>query len=220
VPLVLLQSRVLVALAAAAVAAPTILFVARVQDLSDVRADALVAYASGYDTDLRVAGWIRRHTGARDTIYVLSRADIYFLSNREAPFPYLWSHPLHSIPGALSQLERPLAGRGRPRLVIEYQHPNRRIAQILRDDYFVVWRDPTTRLPIWKSRSVRATSRSLAARASLRRRSLRRRRKPERRVGDRRERPTATRAVVARSRSYRIASNPWEAAAKNSVPGS
>jgi 4-amino-4-deoxy-L-arabinose transferase-like glycosyltransferase len=148
-----LRRPALVALAVAVITAPTILFVARLQRLPDGRADSAVAYASGYDNDVRVARWIRRHTRAQDTIYVLeSRADLYFLADREAPFPYLWSHPLHAIPGALTRLDRLLAGPARPRLVIQYQRPDRRIARILHRDYLVVWHDPKTRVPVWQAR--------------------------------------------------------------------
>ena len=148
-----LRRPALVALAVGLITAPTFFFVAKLQRLPDARADAAVAYASGYDNDLRVARWIRRHTRAQDTIYVLeSRADLYFLANREAPFPYLWSHPLHAIPGALTRLARLLASPARPRLVIQYQGPDRQIGRILRHDYVVVWHDPKTRVPVWQAR--------------------------------------------------------------------
>jgi 4-amino-4-deoxy-L-arabinose transferase-like glycosyltransferase len=133
--------------AAAALAAPATLTVATAAAAPDRVADRTVTYARGFDNDARIAAWLRSHSSPRSSVYVVySRADIYFLADRRAAFPYLWSAPLDGIPHALGRLARVLSGPRRPRYVVEAQRPGEadhgRIAAALRRDYKLVWRSP------------------------------------------------------------------------------
>lgn len=149
-----LPDRRLVWAATALVAVPALSFVTNVVRAPDSRSDRLVAYAAGYENDQRLAGYVRRHSSPRDSVYALeSRADFYFLADRAAASPYLWAHPLNEIPGALASLERRLAMRTRPRFVVLFQQPPRHgegagLGPILRRYYVTVWRAPQTRTAV------------------------------------------------------------------------
>ena len=104
---------------------PVATFVANLPLLSDSARDHAVAYESLYEQDERVAAAVRADSRPTQTIYVLdSRADVYLLAHRTSPYPYLWAHPLHEIPGALARLRSLLSAPQRPTLVIVYTPPD------------------------------------------------------------------------------------------------
>jgi 4-amino-4-deoxy-L-arabinose transferase-like glycosyltransferase len=145
--------------AAAVVTAPVLLFVAQLSGASERHGDATVKYAIAFENDQRLARYVRAHTTAADTVYAfVSRADFYFLADREAASPYLWANPLKEIPGAIASLERTLAGPRRPKLVVVFQCPaspllGRRIEPILRRHYQLVWRAPRTGTAVLAART-------------------------------------------------------------------
>lgn len=91
-------------------------------------------------TDAAVAGYVRRHTPASASIYVLwAAADVYYLADRRPALPYLWLRNVETIAGARAAADRVLAQR-RASLVIEEQPPaiadaSGRTATLLRDNY-------------------------------------------------------------------------------------
>jgi hypothetical protein len=134
-----------------------LVYVTRVVTVPDAHADVLVPYAQGYDIDVRVATWLRRHTRPAATIYVLSsRADVYFLADRRSAFPYIWGRPLRAIPGAQDVLARVLAGPRGPRFVAEYQRPagldGGRIRRILERLYRLRWHTPGWAVRVFEAR--------------------------------------------------------------------
>ncbi len=143
----------------AAVVWPVIPYLSRVDDMTAGSKRALVPYYEQYATDERVATIVRRVAGPRDAIYVLdSEADLYFLADRRAAFPYLWAHPLDEIPGALARLRALLDGAHHPRLVIVYRRPDAvdptgELARILHDDYVLLERVPTSHVTVLRSSS-------------------------------------------------------------------
>jgi 4-amino-4-deoxy-L-arabinose transferase-like glycosyltransferase len=148
-----LRDRRLAWATAAVVAVPALWFVAGVVKAPDPKQDLMVKYALGFENDQRIARYVRAHSSARDDVYALeSRADLYFLASRTAASPYLWSHPLQAIPGALASLERTLASARRPRLVVLFQrsplHKNKELRAILDRYYREVWLAPRTGTPV------------------------------------------------------------------------
>jgi hypothetical protein len=139
--------------------APVLVFVAQLAGASDRRSDAMVKYAIAFENDRRLARYVRTHTTPADTVYAfVSRADFYFLADREAASPYLWANPLKAIPGAITSLERTLAGPRRPKLVVVFQCPasrplRRRLEPIIRRHYELVWRAPRTGTAVLAARA-------------------------------------------------------------------
>jgi 4-amino-4-deoxy-L-arabinose transferase-like glycosyltransferase len=135
---------------AAVVALPALAFLGALFQASDYQADRMVKYTLGFENDQRIARYVRSHTSPRDSVLALtSRADFYFLAHRTAASPYIWAHPLKTIPGARAALARALGEPGRPRLVVLFQRRplQRRLKQlrrILDREYEVVWRAPGT----------------------------------------------------------------------------
>ncbi len=134
-------------------------FVVRVDAMSRASREALVPYYGQYATDQRIAGAVRADSGPESPIYALdSEADLYFLADRRAAFPYLWAHPLEEIPGALGRLRSLLDGRNHPRLVIVYRDPSEvdpsgRLTRVLHEDYRVYEHVPSTNVTILRSSS-------------------------------------------------------------------
>jgi hypothetical protein len=146
-----IERRWAVALGAAVITAPVLLFLAQLVRAPDHRGDLMVKYAIAFENDRRLAGYVRSHTTAADTVYAfVSRADFYFLAGRRAASPYLWADPLKTVPGAVASLARTFAGPRRPKLVVLFQCPSgqnlvrRRLEPVLRRHYRVVWRAPGT----------------------------------------------------------------------------
>ena len=80
--------------------------------------------------------------------FFVSRADFYFLADREAASPYIWAHPLNTIPGAKAALARTLATPQRPRLVVLFQRRplegrDWQVDAMLDHYYKPVWQSPS-----------------------------------------------------------------------------
>jgi 4-amino-4-deoxy-L-arabinose transferase-like glycosyltransferase len=147
---------------AAVVAVPALSFLGALVQARDYRADRMVKYTLGFENDERIARYVRSHTSPDDSVYALvSRADFYFLADRRAATPYLWAHPLDTIPGARAALARVLAARQRPRLVVLFQRAplhtkEKGLGAILDRGYEVVWRAPGTGTTVLAARKSQA----------------------------------------------------------------
>jgi len=101
----------------------------------------VIPYYGQYLRDERIARQVDRFTRPGQPIYALdSEADLYFLANRPADFPYLWAHPLEEVPGALGRLRALLDGSRRPGLVVVFRSPSvvdptGKLSRILASDY-------------------------------------------------------------------------------------
>jgi hypothetical protein len=121
-----LPGRLLAAAAIVLVIGPALLRLDALEDMSQAARRAVVPYYGQYVRDARIAREVDRLTPPGEPIYALdSEADLYFLADRPSPFPYLWSHPLEEIPGALGQLRSLLSGSHRPALVVVFRSPAR-----------------------------------------------------------------------------------------------
>jgi 4-amino-4-deoxy-L-arabinose transferase-like glycosyltransferase len=131
---------------AAVVALPALAFVGALVQGSDSGRDRMVKYALGYENDERVARYVRSHSSPDDRVYAfVSRADFYFLADREAASRFIWARPLNTIPGAKAALARTLAASRRPRLVVLFQRRpltrrDRQVGAIVERYYAPVWR--------------------------------------------------------------------------------
>jgi hypothetical protein len=145
-----IRNRVIGCVAAGLAALPALLFLGVLLHASDFRSDRMVKYTLGFENDQRIARYVRSHSSPHASVYALdSRADFYFLADRKAASPYLWAHPLDTIPGARASLARALAARQRPRFVVLFQraplhHTERALRSILDRYYQAVWRAPGT----------------------------------------------------------------------------
>jgi 4-amino-4-deoxy-L-arabinose transferase-like glycosyltransferase len=134
---------------AAVVALPALAFLGALVQASESTRDHMVKYALGYENDQRVARYVRAHSSPADRVYAaVSRADFYFLADRQAASPYIWAHPLNTIPGAKTALARTLSTPERPRLVVLFQQGplerrDRRVEAVLDRHYVPVWRSPS-----------------------------------------------------------------------------
>lgn len=134
---------------AAVVALPAFAFLGALVQASESSREQMVKYALGYENDQRVARYVRSHTSPANRVYAfVSRADFYFLANREAASPYIWAHPLNTIPGAKAALARTLSTPQRPRLVVLFQRKplegrDRQVDAMLDRHYEPVWRSPS-----------------------------------------------------------------------------
>jgi 4-amino-4-deoxy-L-arabinose transferase-like glycosyltransferase len=134
---------------AAVVALPALAFLGALAHASESSREQMVKYALGYENDQRVARYVRSHSSPDDQVYAfVSRADFYFLADREAASPYIWAHPLNTIPDAKAALARTLAAPRRPRLVVLFQRRplqrrDRQVDAVLDRYYRPVWRSPS-----------------------------------------------------------------------------
>jgi len=109
----------------------------------------MVKYALGYENDERVARYVRSHSSPDDRVYAfVSRADFYFLADREAASRFIWARPLNAIPGAKAALARTLAASRRPRLIVLFQRRplkrrDRQVDAVVERYYDPVWRSPS-----------------------------------------------------------------------------
>jgi 4-amino-4-deoxy-L-arabinose transferase-like glycosyltransferase len=72
-----------------------------------------------------IAPYLRERTAPGEPIYAfVTSADLYFLTDRRSPYPYLWMYNVLEIPGALERLRGTLAGPSRPSWVVLYQRPD------------------------------------------------------------------------------------------------
>jgi 4-amino-4-deoxy-L-arabinose transferase-like glycosyltransferase len=149
----------LAVLVVAAIVWPVLSYLVRVDGMTAGSKRALVPYYQQYATDQRVAAAVRKLSYPHTPIYALdSEADLYFLADRQAAFPYLWAHPLDEIPGALERLRTLLDSPRHPPLVIVYAKPNivdptGRLGRILHDDYRKDERVKSTGITILRSSS-------------------------------------------------------------------
>ncbi|HEY3764242.1 MAG TPA: glycosyltransferase family 39 protein [Gaiellales bacterium] len=75
-------------------------------------------------TDAAVIRYVRAHTRPGQRIFVMwAAADIYYLSDREPSFRYMWFRNIQAIPAALGQARRMLSGPRPPVLVVEIDSP-------------------------------------------------------------------------------------------------
>ena len=109
------------------------------------RREHAISYVVGYHKDKAVARFVRAHTTRRDRVYALaSRADLYFLADRRAAFPYLWRNSPLAEPRNMKKLRLLLRSPRRPRIVVQFQPPNSvdgsgRLAAALRANYRQIW---------------------------------------------------------------------------------
>ncbi len=105
-----------------------------------------VPYKRGFEIDRRIASFIRAHSTPRDTIYALaSRADLYFLSRRNPPVPYLWAHSPLQRKSVKQSLLAQFAAPGGPKFIVESRSVKSldktgRAERILRERYRFVYR--------------------------------------------------------------------------------
>jgi 4-amino-4-deoxy-L-arabinose transferase-like glycosyltransferase len=134
---------------AAVVALPALAFLGALAQASESSSEQMVKYALGYENDQRVARYVRSHSSPDDQVYAfVSRADFYFLADRDAASPYIWAHPLNTIPGAKATLARTLAASRRPRFVVLFQRRplqgrDRQVDPVLDRYYGPVWQSPS-----------------------------------------------------------------------------
>ena len=75
-------------------------------------------------TDGAVVRYVRAHTRPGQRIFVMwAAADIYYLSDRDPSFRYMWFRNIQAIPDALGQARRMLAGPHPPALVVGVNPP-------------------------------------------------------------------------------------------------
>src|SRR5207342_2617550 len=86
--------------------------------------DRRVAYDRRSDVDVRLAHLVDRCSRPGQPILALpAEADLYFVADRPAAFPYLWAHGIAEIPGARARLRRLFTSAAtRPVLVAVYAH--------------------------------------------------------------------------------------------------
>ncbi len=74
--------------------------------------------------DAAVVDYVRSHSRPGDRIFVMwAAANVYYLSDRDPPVPYMWFRNIQVIPGALGQVHAALASSQRPQLVVAEQDP-------------------------------------------------------------------------------------------------
>jgi hypothetical protein len=156
-PLVLLAALAAAALPAlagaalaAVVVAPVAITLATWSRLPSALLDRTVAYDRRSDVDVRLAHVVDRDSRPGQPILALpAEADLYFVADRPAAFPYLWANGIDEIPGARARLRRLFAvAARRPLLVAVYAHgrepldPGGGIDRVLARDYRTVARFP------------------------------------------------------------------------------
>jgi hypothetical protein len=148
VPIARIRVRAVGWATAAVVALPTLAFLGALAQASESGREHMIKYALGYENDEQVARYVRTHSSPRDSVYAaVSRADFYFLADRSAASPYIWAHPLNTIPGAKAQLAERLATPHRPDFVVLFQrgplqNRDRQVGELLARYYEPVWRTP------------------------------------------------------------------------------
>jgi len=138
------------AVLAAVVVAPVAVTLAAWSTLPSALLDRTVAYDRRSDVDVRLAHVVDRDSRPGQPILALpAEADLYFVADRPAAFPYLWANGVDEIPGARARLRRLFAvAATRPLLVAVYAHgrepldPARVVDGVLARDYRVVDRLP------------------------------------------------------------------------------
>lgn len=110
--------------ALALVVGPALFRLNTLDQMSTLAREHVIPYFGQYLRDEAIARQVDRYTRPGQPIYALdSEADLYFLADRPADFPYLWAHPLEEVPGALGRLRALLDGSKRPSLVVVFRSP-------------------------------------------------------------------------------------------------
>lgn len=136
-----LPGRVLGLAALALAVGPALSRLNALDQMSTNAKEHVVPYYGQYVRDERIARQVDLHSRPGEPIYALdSEADLYFLADRPADFPYLWAHPLEEVPGALGRLRSLLDGSRRPGLVVVFRSPRvvdptGKLSRILATDY-------------------------------------------------------------------------------------
>jgi 4-amino-4-deoxy-L-arabinose transferase-like glycosyltransferase len=131
-----------------AAVAPVVVTLARLATLSRQERDNEITYAEGFKVGEQVAHFVRANSTERDTFYVLgSRADLYFLSDRRPPIPYLWANSPLLRSSTVMELLRDLSRPGRPKFVAVTGPPRKidatgRLQRLLNKYYTFAWRPP------------------------------------------------------------------------------
>jgi hypothetical protein len=127
--------------ALALVVGPALLKLNALDQMSTHAKEHVIPYYGQFVRDKTIARQVDLHSRPGQPIYALdSEADLYFLANRPADFPYLWAHPLEEVPGALGRLRALLDGSRRPGLVVVFRSPRvvdptGKLSRILASDY-------------------------------------------------------------------------------------
>jgi hypothetical protein len=95
------------------------------QTLSDDRLDRWVMDDERLLANRSLAPWLEARTLPEERIYAfVTSADLYFLTDRRSPYPYLWLYNVLEIPGARERLRRTLESSDGPSFVVLYQRPD------------------------------------------------------------------------------------------------
>jgi hypothetical protein len=141
VGVVSLPGRVVALSVVTLVAGPALMKVVALDQLSRNAKEHVIPYYGQFVRDQRIAREVDLHSRPGEAVYALdSEADLYFLADRRAAFPYLWAHPLEEVPGALGRLRSLLDGDSRPGLVVVFRSPSLvdstgALSRILATDY-------------------------------------------------------------------------------------
>lgn len=93
-------------------------------DSADTQARAVFPKDSHLRTDDAVVRYVRTHTRPDQRILVLGAgASIYYLADRDPAVRHLWSRNVQTIPGAVGEMRRALAGSRPPALVVVGKAP-------------------------------------------------------------------------------------------------
>ena len=110
---------------AAALIVPAAAQVGYLQTLSDDRLDRWVMDDEHLLANRSLAPWLEARTLPEERIYAfVTSADLYFLTDRRSPYPYLWLYNVLEIPGARERLRRTLESPDGPSFVVLYQRPD------------------------------------------------------------------------------------------------
>jgi 4-amino-4-deoxy-L-arabinose transferase-like glycosyltransferase len=133
-----------VAVATAALAcAPVIATAAQWSTLTPNGLEDAIPYYRRSSVDEQLTNAIRA-CGQQQVIVLPSEADLYFLADRPAPYPYLWGRGVAEIPGAIGLLRSVMLGPHPPPLVAWYRDgmstidPGGAIQRELRSKYHLV----------------------------------------------------------------------------------
>ena len=92
--------------------------------LPDDRLDRWVMDDDRLLANRTLAPWLEARTDPDERIYAfVTSADLYFLTDRRSPYPYLWLYNVLEIPGARERLRRTLEAPDGPAWVVLYQRP-------------------------------------------------------------------------------------------------
>jgi len=121
-----LNRRLWRATAAVALTAPVLVWLVALIPASAQDRQSTVPYYARALRDERIAAAIEQRTRPGDRIYILeAEANIYWLAQRTAAYPYIWGKPIDKIPTAIPRLQDMFAAEDRPVLVGVQTPPDR-----------------------------------------------------------------------------------------------